>query len=59
MVTIEKSHILFWVSTSIKTVTPWKIRIGSDEYQRGWNDCVKDIRKRRKKLELNIKKDVL
>jgi len=43
-------EVLFW---AFKTITPWKISYLPDGkenmYIDGWNDCLKEIRKNRKK----------
>ena len=44
-----KESIIYLMNTAIRTVKPWKIRSGHEEYQKGWNDCIKELNKRQKK----------
>jgi len=47
-----KESIIYLLNTAIRTVKPYKIRFGHEEYQKGWNDCVKEMNKRQKKYVL-------
>jgi len=49
---MNKETIIYIINTAIRTVKPWKIRFGHEEYQKGWNDCVKELNKRQKKYVL-------
>jgi len=49
---MTKETIIYIINTAIKTVKPWKISHGDEEYQKGWNDCVKELNKRQKKYVL-------
>ena len=44
-----KESIIYLMNTAIRTVKPCKIRFGHEEYQKGWNDCIKELNKRQKK----------
>ena len=46
---MNKETIIYIINTAIRTVKPWKIRFGHEEYQKGWNDCIKELNKRQKK----------
>ena len=46
---MNKKTVIYIINTAIRTVKPWKIRFGNEEYQKGWNDCVKELNKRQKK----------
>jgi len=47
-----KESIIYLLNTAIRTVKPCKIRFGHEEYQKGWNDCIKELNKRQKKYVL-------
>ena len=46
---MNKETIIYIINTAIRTVKPCKIRSGHEEYQKGWNDCIKELNKRQKK----------
>lgn len=42
------------IQSALKIVRPWKIKsrtVKSEDYKQGWNDCVREFDKNRKKLE--------
>ena len=53
---MNKETIIYIINTAIKTVKPRKISHGDEEYQRGWNDCIKELNKRQKKYILKFGK---
>lgn len=36
----------FFLKSFVGTVKPWKVHTGSEEYNAGWNDCIKEMNKR-------------
>lgn len=62
----QAKQILWCIETFGRTIAPWKKRLGTEpkgitqEYCNGWNDCLNEIKKNRKKglawLEENTEK---
>ena len=53
-----KESIIYLLNTAIRTVKPCKIRFGHEEYQKGWNDCIKELNKRQKKYVFEFNEDL-
>lgn len=55
LIITEKEYLLELLKTAFRTITPWKQRNWEDssgyreQYVKGWNDCLKEIKKNRKK----------
>lgn len=65
MFTIDRTSFKQVLNIAFRTITPWNRRYGSEpqvgryDYTDGWNDCVKEIRKNRKKYFESLEKDGL
>ena len=59
---MDQKRMLEWtlhfIKMAFKTTTPWRENNTSDDYQRGWNACVEEIKKRQRKYLKNIEGDV-
>lgn len=54
---MTKQEYLTLVKQITTVVIPWKNNIiENDDYRNGWNDCVKEARKNRKRLLQSLEK---
>lgn len=46
----EREHVIYVVKKSFSITTPWKKHTMNESYDNGWNDCLKELKKKQKDL---------